>query len=498
MRRRIVANALTTFAQTISSALALFLLYRFLIRSIGLERLGIWSLVLATTSVITLANQGFATGITKFVAEYAARKDGHGLSLLMQTAVLTIGIAVATVIAVLYPISRHILILVLTAKSLPEALAVLPVALVSLWLTILQGAVQAGLAGLQRITVCNYLEFSGSISYLALAYLLVPRHGLLGLAWAQAVQVAAILVVTWFLLRGRMKSVPMVPRRWSLPHFRELADYGFHFQMITVSQALREPVTKTLLAKFGGLALTSFYDLANRLVFTTRELLAQANMVLVPAVAHLRETDPKSLPSIYRESYRLMFFLAVPSFTGVAVFSPVISRVWLGRYEPDFVVFVCILAAGWLINVLCNPAYVVALGTGNLRWISAGCGATAILNACLGFVAGARLGGVAVVAVNSLSLSLGYLLLLIAYHLENRLPFKVLLPKENRGLLATCAAGAILLLPSFCASVSTLSVVHLALSTAGALGMVSLTAASMWFHPMRSQLLRWIFSRVPA
>ena len=153
-----------------------------------------------------------------------------------------------------------------------------------------------GNSGLERITICNYLEFAGSVSYLLLAFAFVPGHGLLGLAYAQAIQSAAILLITWFILRRRMKHLPIVPFRWSRSLFDELAAYGFHFQLITASQALREPVTKALLTKFGGLALTGFYDLAARCVFTLRELLVQANQVLVPTISHLQERDPKSIP----------------------------------------------------------------------------------------------------------------------------------------------------------------------------------------------------------
>jgi O-antigen/teichoic acid export membrane protein len=370
----------------------------------------------------------------------------------MQTAVISIGVALAVVSAALYPGARWTLEIVLPQKSLAEALAILPLALISLWINIVEGILQAGLAGLQRITICNYLEFLGSVSYLLLALRLVPGHGLLGLAYAQVIQSAAILVITWLLLRWRMKGLPIIPRRFSRSLFKELAAYVFHFQFITASQAMRESITKALLAKFGGLALTGFYDLAARCVITTRELLVQANQVLVPTISHLQERDPESIPAVYRESYRLMFFLAVPAFTSLAVLSPLISRIWIGRYEPVFVEFVAILAAGWLVNVLTSPAYVVDLGTGALRWVSAGCISTAILNAGLGFLAGWRLGGPAVVVAAAFSLASGYAIVLVAYHLENRVPFAQLLPKESGGVLFTSFVGVLVFLPFFCAA----------------------------------------------
>ncbi len=450
--RQIFLNAITTIAQTLGNACVLFFLYRFLIRSMGVERLGIWSLVLATTSVITLANQGFSTGIVKFVAKYAARENAEDVAVLVQTAIISVALGIGVVSAGLYPLARWILHAVLPPARLAEASAIFPLAMVSLWVNIMEGVLQAGLAGHQLITVCNYLELGGGLSYLALAFALVPAHGLLGLAYAQVIQGLGILLVTWLLLRHRVPGLPFVPQRWSRAMFRELGGYGFHFQLITSTQALREPVTKALIARFGGLAMTGFYDLAARWIFTFRELIVQANQVLVPTISSLQERDPKLIPIVYRESYRLIFFLAVPTFAAAAVFSPVVSRIWIGHYEPIFVEFVTILAAGWLVNVLTNPAYVVDLGTGALKWVSVGCVAAAMLNAGLGFMAGTRFGGIGVVAATALSQAVGYLILLVAYHLENRVTFRELLPGESRAVVLASLIGAAGLLPVFCSS----------------------------------------------
>ncbi len=501
-RRQIVLNALTTFGQTLGTAATLFFLYRFLIRTIGVERLGIWSLVLATTSVVTLANQGFSTSIVKFVAKYAARENAEDVSLLMQTAVISIGVALAFVSAGLYPAAKWILQIVLPPQNFPEASAILPLALASLWLTVLEGVLQAGLAGHQWIALCNYLEMSGSLSYLLLAFLFVPRHGLFGLACAQAIQAALILIVTWVLLRKRIRTLPLIPRQWSRAHFSELASYGLHFQIITASQALREPVTKALITRFGGLALTGYYDLAARCVFTLREMIVQANQVLVPTISHLQERDPESIPIVYRESYRLVFFLAVPAFTCLTVVSPLISRVWIGRYEPVFVEFVAILAAGWLVNVLSNPAYVVDLGMGALRWVSIGCIATAILNAGLGFFAGRygaalHIGGQTVVGALAFSLALGYVVVLVAYHLENRVPFSQLLPKESGGILLASVVGALIFLPLFFGLLPhSFWPMHATVAAAAAL--IATIGIAMWVHPMRKRLFEWVFTRAPA
>ena len=495
-RRQILLNAVTTIAQTLGNAVLLFFLYRFLIRSIGVDRLGIWSLVLATTSVITLANQGFSTSIVKFVAKYAARESAEEVAAVLQTAVISAVIGVGLVSAGLYPIARWILHLVLPATRLAEAQAILPLAIVSLGIMILEGVLQAGLAGHQLITVCNYLDLGGGLSYLALAIAFVPAHGLLGLAYAQATQGVALLAITWWLLRRRVPALPLLPRRWNRALFRELGGYGVHFQLITSAQALREPVTKALIARFGGLAMTAFYDLAARWVFTLRELAVQANQVLIPTVSHFQESDPKLIPLVYRKSYRLIFFLAVPTFACAAVLGPVVSRVWIGRYEAAFVEFVAILAAGWLANVLANPAYTVDLGTGALKWVSVGCAAAAVLNAGLGLMAGKLFGALGVVAATAISQTVGYGIVVVAYHVENHTSFRLLLPTESRGLLLASLGGALILLPVLCSTDARHSATF-GTAAAGAAALMVALLKLMWVHPMRRELFRWVREQVP-
>jgi O-antigen/teichoic acid export membrane protein len=496
-RNQILLNALTTFAQVIGSAAMLFFLYRFLIRTIGIERMGIWSLVLATTSVVTLANQGFSTGIVKFVAKYVARQQTEEVSVLVQTAVISIGLALGLLSLVLYPGAKWILKFVLPQTALAEAYSILPYALISLWINVVGSILQAGLGGHELISQRNYVVFGGSLLYLMLTFALVPRFGLLGLAYSQTAQACACLAAAWCLLRLQIPRFPVIPYRWSRSLFNEMGAYGLQFQFITLSQAAREPVTKGLLAKFGGLTAVGFYDIATRWVVTFREGIVQANQVLVPTVASLQEHDPKAIPAIYRESYRVIFYLAIPTFASLVVLCPIVSRIWIGRYEPTFVYFVSLLALGWLANVLSNPAYVVDLGTGALRWVSVGCIITAVLNLALGFVAGKYAGGTAVVAASMVSLILGYVVVVVSYHLENRVPFRELLPKESFGIVVSSVLGALIFMPFF-SSAYTQVPFSFRVATEIAAALIMIVVVPMWTHPMRKRLLDWALSRSPA
>ena len=59
-KRRLLINAIMSVVQVVVTSGILFVLYRFLIRTIGVEKLGIWSVVLSTSSVAGIANLGLA------------------------------------------------------------------------------------------------------------------------------------------------------------------------------------------------------------------------------------------------------------------------------------------------------------------------------------------------------------------------------------------------------------------------------------------------------
>jgi O-antigen/teichoic acid export membrane protein len=493
-RKQVFFNALTSVVQEIGCAVSLFFLYRFLVRSIGIERLGIWSLVLATTSFVALANQGFSTGIAKFVAKYAARQQHDVISLLVQTAEITVGIGVAVLCIALYPAARWILRFILPAPAIPEALAVIPYALISLWINLICSVLQAGLAGLEKITYRNYLIFGGVFLYLILSCYLVPYFGLLGLAYAQTLQALAGWCAAWVVLRRQVPGLPFLPLRWDRSLFREIRRYGAEFQLITLSQSVREPITKALLAKFGGLAATGYYDLALRWVINVRELVAQANEVLVPTVSSLQERSPHEIPAVYRDSCRWVFFFAVPAFALAVVLGPLVSVIWLGRCQPLLIAFIALLSSGWLVNVLSNPAYVVDLGTGTLGWVCLGCVLTACLNLGLGLLAGSYAGATAIVAASVCSLAIGYGIILVAYHVQNHAPFSQLLPANGSGLSIACFSAVALSLSasSFLAGKE----LPFRATASNCCVCAGIIIGAAWFHPLRKQLVHWVMSQV--
>jgi O-antigen/teichoic acid export membrane protein len=255
---------------------------------------------------------------------------------------------------------------------------------------------------------------------------------------------------------------------------------------------LYDPVTKSLLSKFGGLEMTGLYEMASRMIMQLRSLPVAANQALVPAIADLMEKSPELISKVYKDSYRLLFYVTLPIFTAAIAFAPLISQLWIGQYEPIFVLFVTVLAVGWFLNTLSSPVYFANLGTGELNWNTIGYLTMAVLNLASGWVLGSLFGGIGVVVAWVSSLVIGSLVIPVSYHYRHKIPMLELMPRENSGIGVGSVAGL---------SISLLLYHHmvdqwppLVLATIVGAVFSAIMIIPVWLHPMRKRSLGWIVS----
>jgi len=493
-KRQILINAIMSVVQVVVVGIVLFILYRFLLNTIGVEQLGIWSLVLATTSVTQIANLGLSESIVKFVAKYIARRENENISRVIQTASISVGVFVALILMIGYPIAKWILSLVIPPESLPSALAILPYAFLALWIMIATSIFQAGLDGHQRIDIRSILLMGGALLHLFLCFMLAPRYGLMGVAYARVIQNIIILLSSWFFLKRYVPLLPIFPYKWNRSLFKEMIGYGINFQVMSITRMLYDPVTKALLSKFGGLSMVGYYEMANKMILQCRALIVSANQVLVPTIADLKERSPEKIQSIYLSSYQLLFYLALPLYSLIIISTAIISDLWIGHYERIFILFGTLLAIGWFLNTLNAPAYFANLGTGELRWNVTSHIVIALLNVGLGFLLGFFYGGTGVVVARVISLALGSSIIYLSYHVRHKIPLIELLPKTSKLIIIACLIGII----------STLTIQN---KLDHSLNPIALTGSMIfffsiiviipfWLHPMRKRLMGWVINEL--
>lgn len=434
-KKRISINVIFSILQVVIVGLIYLIIYKLLLSKLGVERLGVWSLILATTSVANIANFGITSGIVKFVAEYYAENKIKKVEKVIFTSFLSILIFFIIISLFVYPILKHSLSFFIELKYSELALSMLPISLLSLIINSVSGVFSSALEGIQKNYFKNILLIISSFIFLFFIHILTDKHGLLGVAYSQLIQAVFLLVCSFILVAKEFKSLLLLKSNWDLKIFKEVTSFGLKFQFISILVLLFDPITKALLSKFGGLSFLGYYEMANKLIYQVRAIIINANQVMIPVIVHTRFIGEERQNDLYIKNLNLTFILSLLLMSSLLILTPLISVIWIGQLNNDFIYCMIFLSVAVFINILNSSAYFASIAHGDLSVLVKSHLLMSALNILLSSCFGYFCGGKIIVITSSISLIISSLYLVVYYHIKNEIKKSLLITRKNLLLL---------------------------------------------------------------
>jgi O-antigen/teichoic acid export membrane protein len=436
--KKLTTNALSAVVQVVFTAFLYFFLYKYLLDHLGAKSLGVWSLILSFSSIANLANMGLTSGLVKFVAESLAEKQNETIGKLILTSFVSLALLFCLFSLIILLSAKFFLYFFIDKDFLNLAFSIIPWSLGSLCINACSGIFTSVLEGYQKNYLRNFIYVLSGIIMFVATLQLTPIYNLQGVAIAQFLQSLFVLLAALFLILRINPYNRFGYWKWSTKLFKELFDYGYKFQAVSICQLLYEPTTKMLLSKYGGLALLGHYEMATRLVSQCRALLVNANQVVIPVVAETAKTRTKTdRKNFYVGMSRIMTLFTFPLATILVVLTPLIAILWMDDINIDFSFAMYVLALSSIFNVLCGPAYFSCIGEGRLSLLVFVHAAMAVLNLVIAWLLGQWLGGYGIILGWGLALSIGSIFLLLAYNRETNIDFKSIVSANERHLIFT-------------------------------------------------------------
>lgn len=361
-------NALFSLSQSLVAIISIFLVYRLMVAHIGVELFGVWSLLIAGSSLVRIGDISGAGALARFVAIGSRIGETVPACDYVHTVVLTsIGFNVVLGL-VIYLVGPMVLPHFIAPQYLAEAETLLPFVVATMVLGGLAVAVTSGIDGTQRADQRAIVVIVAALTFLTASWLLVPSYGIIGYGVALLLQQIIMLGLGWLVLRLHVADIGWLPYRWRRSVFAETTGYALKLNAIGVMGLLFEPLAKFAINHAGGPSLVAYYELASRLVVQIRGLVIAAANPLIPAFAALQCNDYSAIQGMLEKSTRMAMLAAM----GVALLAlagaPLMSLMVFGRLEPVVLAMNAALTVGWAINILGVPLYFAAQGQGVLRW----------------------------------------------------------------------------------------------------------------------------------
>jgi O-antigen/teichoic acid export membrane protein len=396
-------------AETVCSALILFLSYRIVVHRLGLGSLGIWSLVVATTSFVRVVDPGTSAGLSRFVAVANARSRPSEIGNFFIAALISTFVFYAILSTLAYWPLRYALRLALSGPEFLVAQDLLPYGITSFVLLNCYIAAAAALVGLQRADLRSKIVISCLFIQLVFVLLLTPINGLEGFAQAQILQYVFGIFVSYLVsvhqMRGHFALWPLFKLKKTA--FVELWLFGIRLQSISVISFLYEPVSKFVISSVGGAETLGLYEMALKYVVQVRQLALGPTTILMPAFAHVNVRAPNELTALYRRSLAAAVIVGSALMAAASISSPILSVLLFNYVDRLFVIFVAILSAASFVTIVSSPASNLAVSKGLLKgnfWgtVVASCGAP-----LLAFTFGKFFGSVGAVSSAVFALGVG-------------------------------------------------------------------------------------------
>jgi len=380
----------------------LFFSYRLIILQGGLEAVGVWATLNAWANLIRLGDAGVAGAAARFLALWDIKKEPERIRAHGETALLTNIAQFGLLTVVGYAALSLSISGIVGEKHAAEALEFLPYMMLGFLLLNVSGTVLGILQGLHLGYRRSQLSVLGTSIQLAAVFAFVPTHGLMGLALAQILQHAVMIIIGWSIARRLMGSRHL-PTRFDRSAFLAMLGYSLKAQVVNIANGLLEPVSKMLVGYFGGMATQGLYELAFKTVLLPRNLIGFAASATIPAMTALFQANKTELHRLYAFTLRLSIVYTVFATLALIAIAPIFSRLWLGDVDDTYWLYVALLAVGFSFSALGAPAFILGIASGCLRVNIMVAIATLSTLVIVGSILGRIVGGNGVVIAVSLS-----------------------------------------------------------------------------------------------
>ncbi|MCC6485827.1 MAG: oligosaccharide flippase family protein [Armatimonadetes bacterium] len=373
MKGRLGLNVVSNYlAFALNFVLGLYLV-RYLLQSLGDERLGVWSLIGSILMYLGMVDLGFGASVQKYVAEYAAQGEEDRISRLLSTTMLMfcgLGALLVVLAAVVSPLLGTVL------KMSPQHVAEARIALVLMGLVqgvaLPIGVIGGALTGLQRMDINNFVGAFGTVANTALVIAFVHfGFGLPGICAAYLVVMAPIAVVRYVAMKRILPRLRLSASLFDRKLVRATSTYGFTFSGLKIAHFVKYNTDGFVIAAFLSAASVTPFAIANKLATLIRQIAEQAIDVLIPVFSQLdRMEDRERIWRVYLQAGKLTVGIAAPLTLCVCLFARPILAIWLDSVPPLTETLTWILAISVFASIVPAVSVRLLLGVANHKTLA--------------------------------------------------------------------------------------------------------------------------------
>jgi O-antigen/teichoic acid export membrane protein len=382
----VARNLVTRYLVILTDASIGLLVLPFNVHHLGPSAWGLWMLMTSLNSYFSVLDLGYGGSITKFVAQYRAKRDAASLNEILST-LFTLFAAVGVVAYLVFVgVSYHITSIFNIA---PEQVHTGQMVLLITGVFVSLGfpfSVYGGLTnGFQRYDINNMVGIGTSITAAVVNVVML----LAGCSLVQLVAATTAVRVASFVLYRRnayrvFPALSIRPSRFRVARLKEITSFSIYVSVMDWASKLNYSVDALVIGAYLSPAAVALWTVPQRIAEFLQRLTNQLNGVLFPVVVDSDAAErAHDLRVIFLQGTRLSLFSVLPVAAALFMLAGPLIESWVGpHFEPSIPV-VQILVVVIAIRVGAATGTMVLKGAGRHRMLAMSNAGMALINLAL-------------------------------------------------------------------------------------------------------------------
>lgn len=363
-------NAVWNIFTVSITAIAGFILVPILLKGIGTENFGIYSIILMIGGFAALQSLGLGEATLKYVSEFFSKKDIEGINRVLG-ATLTVYIFSGLVVSGLIIIFATILInwFNLSPENVENAIFALRIAGFAFLIGIFSSALRTIPEATQRYDILSKYNLAMMVLRYSTMYLIaINGGGIVGLTFL-ILGTAIVDVFIYFLLAKKL-----IPGIKCFPSFnknavREVFSYGIFSFINDIIQKASAYIDQFVLGVFFTASSVAYLTAPKDLITKAQGLTGAAGQALFPRFSSMVEGD--EMQNLYSISLWILTVFSIIIFIPLAIIIPSFLTKWL---TPEFAenskTFARLFCLGVAFNGGTSAYFALLKGTGRIKLLT--------------------------------------------------------------------------------------------------------------------------------
>jgi O-antigen/teichoic acid export membrane protein len=386
-RPSLVYNALVNWGGSLAQLLTAFIMAPLLVRGLGDEAYGIWSLVEQILAYVMIVDFGFGASMVRYVSRFETARDVTNLNRLFNTTLLVFSVAGLVGFAVVLLLAQFGLpALGISAEQRGEVWWLLVLLGANLSLGFPLNVFPALLDGLGCFALKAYVRTAKLLLRVPLfLWALTWERPLIPLGVALALCNFLEFFVQAYVTYRRLPHLRFSVRLVDYETFKLIRGYSFDAFLGLVAGRLSFQSDSIVISFFLGPQFIVFFSISARLVEYSKDLLRTVTTVLTPAFSALDCLgDVRTIRSLFLDCTRYVLWFVLP----VQAFFTLLGRDFVGHWiSPEHGAScygtLLLLSASLALVAAQSVASRVLYGVGRLHFFSRLVMAEAVFNVVL-------------------------------------------------------------------------------------------------------------------